>query len=497
MKKLFYALSLAVAGGLVANAAPVKMANVEKTPINLEQMRASAASQKAYRVDADGNQSSKRAVKQKSPLPSDVNAYLGYWKWEGDNSLSQVILPNQGVLQIAKHPDNAEALLISGFDAFADRQNGGLTGYFKNGRVYIPNQQVLPAGTTFNEGYPTMFGNKTLRNMTDEEKQKYEEEHGPGSAEGLGYAIDAPEGVDFFFALQNDGADYITSVYYADPEAEHTNEVLQQSWSAPCDFAYEIVNDKVTLVGYYWYCTHIFGTSLSLFEFDANEWTYAGDAEFQDAWLPDIFTIDIPSYNVELYRSTVTPNRYLLYDPWGPNSFYGQYDVNMSDLEGNLVFDIVDNPNIVLFEPFVYSFTMDDSEAGDGSDLQAYYCYNAEGDYYFNNGSSLEQIENLFLDAGTDYSYFEKSENKIYIYNAVFNVVPAYGFTSALSWRDGEMSGWIKLPADFDSVESIIGDDSNAPVQYFNLQGVRVLNPEAGQLVIKRQGNKATKLIVR
>ncbi|MDE7351408.1 MAG: hypothetical protein K2N25_10085, partial [Muribaculaceae bacterium] len=38
--------------------------------------------------------------------------------------------------------------------------------------------------------------------------------------------------------------------------------------------------------------------------------------------------------------------------------------------------------------------------------------------------------------------------------------------------------------------------DENAPVEYYNLQGVRVANPENG-LYIKRQGNKATKVLVK
>ena len=38
--------------------------------------------------------------------------------------------------------------------------------------------------------------------------------------------------------------------------------------------------------------------------------------------------------------------------------------------------------------------------------------------------------------------------------------------------------------------------DENAPVEYFNLQGVRVANPENG-LYIRRQGNKATKVLVK
>lgn len=38
--------------------------------------------------------------------------------------------------------------------------------------------------------------------------------------------------------------------------------------------------------------------------------------------------------------------------------------------------------------------------------------------------------------------------------------------------------------------------DENAPVEYFNLQGIRVENPENG-LYIRRQGNKVSKVIIR
>lgn len=44
-------------------------------------------------------------------------------------------------------------------------------------------------------------------------------------------------------------------------------------------------------------------------------------------------------------------------------------------------------------------------------------------------------------------------------------------------------------------VEDVVVD-SNAPVEYFNLQGVRVANPESG-IYIRRQGSKATKVLVK
>ena len=41
-----------------------------------------------------------------------------------------------------------------------------------------------------------------------------------------------------------------------------------------------------------------------------------------------------------------------------------------------------------------------------------------------------------------------------------------------------------------------VENNANAPVEYFNLQGVRVANPENG-LYIRRQGNTATKVFIR
>ena len=40
-------------------------------------------------------------------------------------------------------------------------------------------------------------------------------------------------------------------------------------------------------------------------------------------------------------------------------------------------------------------------------------------------------------------------------------------------------------------------DDANAPVYYYNLQGVRVANPATGQIYIRVQGNTSTKVLVK
>lgn len=46
------------------------------------------------------------------------------------------------------------------------------------------------------------------------------------------------------------------------------------------------------------------------------------------------------------------------------------------------------------------------------------------------------------------------------------------------------------------SIDTIFSEDENAPVEYYNLQGIRVENPSNG-LYIKRQGNKAVKVLIK
>jgi hypothetical protein len=45
-------------------------------------------------------------------------------------------------------------------------------------------------------------------------------------------------------------------------------------------------------------------------------------------------------------------------------------------------------------------------------------------------------------------------------------------------------------------VETIAVDNADAPVEYYNLQGVRVANPTPG-LYITRQGTKVSKTLVK
>lgn len=55
---------------------------------------------------------------------------------------------------------------------------------------------------------------------------------------------------------------------------------------------------------------------------------------------------------------------------------------------------------------------------------------------------------------------------------------------------------WLDLNKGFTSgVQAIDNEDANAPVEYYNLQGVKVVNPEKG-VFIKKQGKKVNKVIL-
>ncbi len=70
-----------------------------------------------------------------------------------------------------------------------------------------------------------------------------------------------------------------------------------------------------------------------------------------------------------------------------------------------------------------------------------------------------------------------------------------------------ETTGWIayfqsakitiNASTDNSGISNVAVDNSNAPVEYYNIQGMRINNPEAGQLVIKRQGTSVSKQIIR
>jgi hypothetical protein len=104
-------------------------------------------------------------------------------------------------------------------------------------------------------------------------------------------------------------------------------------------------------------------------------------------------------------------------------------------------------------------------------------------------------------------TYAATDENYALLYKAntactpVYNVVPCEDDANSVyiyMFNSGAPLAKWKFTAPEDSnvgVKDIQGVNENAPVEYFNLQGIRVANPQKG-FFIKRQGNKVTKVIL-
>lgn len=84
-------------------------------------------------------------------------------------------------------------------------------------------------------------------------------------------------------------------------------------------------------------------------------------------------------------------------------------------------------------------------------------------------------------------------------FNSTWSVIALNAATSRLSWFGEYQPAVITYSLDGAGVEDnlITVDNSNAPVEYYNLQGIRVNNPAAGSVVIRRQGTEVSKILVK
>lgn len=102
--------------------------------------------------------------------------------------------------------------------------------------------------------------------------------------------------------------------------------------------------------------------------------------------------------------------------------------------------------------------------------------------------------------AGKDYVYGTVDGNPVTFYNnySVASVEPGvYNITGVVTiYKNAPSIYVVSYEKAVDTGIADIVADENAPVEYFNLQGIRVANPENG-LYIRRQGNKVTKVIVK
>ena len=228
-------------------------------------------------------------------------------------------------------------------------------------------------------------------------------------------------------------------------------------------------------------------------------WSYFGEDTFQDGWLMPALGIDPEDpefwYPVELQQNDDNENVYRLVNPYKGEFILGSF--NQSAEDGYIQFDVTD-PDHVTFAPVSAGFSSMEF------DLPSLYCSNQLSSLAGMYGVSPEEIiadygdeilYTTFKDGVVTLSSVDKGDGN-YFSDACFDTVP-FGLSG---WATGSDKGANMLARIFfPSIETGVNKvavDAAAPVEYFNLQGVRVENPSAG-LFIRRQGNAATKVLIK
>ena len=225
------------------------------------------------------------------------------------------------------------------------------------------------------------------------------------------------------------------------------------------------------------------------------EWTSLGEATFQDGWLAPGFDMGTPRYPVVIQQNNDNSDLYRLVNPYksGPLA-----ETNECTEDGYIVFDISDPEHVVFkFANAGYA----NKEKG----CSMFFVYNYLGTLALIN--PYYTVSEILNEIGDEYPFTTYKDGVLTFDNsgplpdARFGLQypPTFGYY----WKDSEgnpatlsMNGAIAMPGATLGINGI-GADAEGDVEYFNLQGLRVVNPEPGQILIKRQGNSVSKEVIK
>lgn len=234
---------------------------------------------------------------------------------------------------------------------------------------------------------------------------------------------------------------------------------------------------------------------------DESAWTSLGNATFMDGWVLPAFGIDqtdpANQYEVELQQNSDNKNIYRLVDPYHGNSPAASY--NESTKTGYIQFDVTD-PDHVTFEAVEAGFA--NTQLG----VTKFYCinmlaslmdmYNASADAIIADLGDIAPFT-TFKDGVVSLGNTIGNENKP-IYDACFGIQgEKYAGYSWVDTNDNPDDMTAKIIFPETGIDNVVAGEADAPVKYFNLQGIEVVKPAAGQVVIRKQGNNATKFMAR
>ena len=228
------------------------------------------------------------------------------------------------------------------------------------------------------------------------------------------------------------------------------------------------------------------------FTFNPSEWDYAGKSLFTEGVCTQLMKEDSNNDIVELdiYRNKSKKALYAVKNPYSTSAWL---DLNKEpESEGYIVFSI-ENPDFVWMRPLTGSgLWLPMSEGGLPEEI---YFQNIEGMRVFNDGMSVEEAADEFADRKLTPSKYDAAKHVVILQN--INFATTENPFGTLMWNNVEDATYKFTIPETVGVDGIYNDADNVAKRYFNLQGVEVANPEAGQVIIVKEGNKVSKTVVR
>lgn len=208
------------------------------------------------------------------------------------------------------------------------------------------------------------------------------------------------------------------------------------------------------------------------------EFESLGTAKYTDDLFTGLYGLDNEEYDVLVEEHKTIKGYYRIKDAYGTAFPYFAYNVHDPEHSHYIYINAAD-PAAVVLEQSVAGFDMDD---GDG--VMIFSSYLAENP----NANSINKRRY----AGK----FDEATNTITFPANALRV----GFSKTIGdgWYYGNINAGFKLVLPITGgVNSIAADSNEGAAEYFNLQGQRIQTPAAGQLIIKRQGGKAVKVLAK
>lgn len=233
---------------------------------------------------------------------------------------------------------------------------------------------------------------------------------------------------------------------------------------------------------------------------DTAGWHTLGNATLTEGFLscslPTMF--DVESYQVEVQRNIAQPGLYRIVNPYSPWSHSSDY-LLAHDHNHYIYFNAENHENVYILESGLGISVENLGEAGIGSlyyDMVREYGIDLLNMFGIYSGGTIKDNVLTFDGTGEIKIFFAGTGQWHYT-----NLKPNPDYEAGVSPdEDMYLGGDFKLDMtglDLSGISDIAADTATATAEYYNLQGIRVEHPSAGNVYIRRCGSKVDKVMVR